>query len=118
MKTNMKKMLVVLVAVAMVLGLAACGGSGSGSGSSSKGDGSSITVFNSKMEIQDQFVELAKQYTEETGVLVGDRILEIDNTRVYSARDLYYCLYRNNDGKFDIVLERNGERKERKHAFL
>jgi raffinose/stachyose/melibiose transport system substrate-binding protein len=71
MKTNMKKMLVVLVAVVMVLGLAACGGSGSGnSGSSSKGDGSSITVFNSKMEIQDQFVELAKQYTEETGVAV------------------------------------------------
>lgn len=51
-------------------------------------------------------------YTEETGVMIGDKILEIDNTRVHSARDLYYCLYRNNDGKYDITLERNGEKKE------
>lgn len=51
-------------------------------------------------------------YTEETGIIVGDKILEIDNTRIHSARDLYYCLYRNNDGKYDIVLERNGEKKE------
>lgn len=51
-------------------------------------------------------------YTEENGIMTGDEIIEIDNTRVHSARDLYYCLYRENDGKFDIVLERNGERKE------
>lgn len=51
-------------------------------------------------------------YTEETGVMVGDKIIEIDNTRVHSARDLYYCLYRNNDGKYDITIERNGEKKE------
>ncbi len=51
-------------------------------------------------------------YTEEEGIMIGDKILEIDNTRVHSARDLYYCLYRNNDGKYDIVLERNGEKKE------
>ena len=51
-------------------------------------------------------------YTEETGVIIGDEILEIDNTRVHSARDLYYCLYRNNDGNFDITLRRNGEKIE------
>ncbi len=51
-------------------------------------------------------------YTAETGVTVGDKIISIDGTRVYSARDLYYCLYRNNDGKFDIVLKRDGEKLE------
>lgn len=51
-------------------------------------------------------------YTAETGVLTGDKIISIDGTKVYSARDLYYCLYRNNDGKYDIVLKRNGEKIE------
>lgn len=49
-------------------------------------------------------------YTAETGVQTGDKIISIDGTRVHSARDLYYCLYRNNDGKFDIVLKRDGEK--------
>ncbi len=51
-------------------------------------------------------------YTEENGILEGDKIISIDKTRVYSARDLYYCLYRNNDGKYDIVLKRDGEKIE------
>ncbi|MBR3767187.1 MAG: RIP metalloprotease RseP [Clostridia bacterium] len=51
-------------------------------------------------------------YTAETGVLIGDKIISIDGTKVHSARDLYYCLYRNNDGKYDIVLKRNGEKLE------
>lgn len=49
-------------------------------------------------------------YTQESGVMPGDKIVSIDGTRVHSARDLYYCLYRNNDGKYDIVLRRNGEK--------
>lgn len=51
-------------------------------------------------------------YTAETGIIIGDEILSIDGTRVHSARDLYYCLYRNNDGKFDITLRRDGEKLE------
>ena len=51
-------------------------------------------------------------YTEETGVVIGDKIVSIDGTKVHSARDLYYCLYRNADGKYDIVLKRNGEKLE------
>lgn len=51
-------------------------------------------------------------YTAETGVLVGDEVISIDGTRVHSARDLYYCLYRSNDGKFDITVKRNGEKIE------
>ncbi len=51
-------------------------------------------------------------YTAETGILTGDEIISIDGTRVHSARDLYYCLYRNNDGKFDITLKRDGKKIE------
>ncbi len=51
-------------------------------------------------------------YTAETGIVIGDEILSIDGTKVHSARDLYYCLYRNNDGKFDITLRRDGKKLE------
>jgi raffinose/stachyose/melibiose transport system substrate-binding protein len=70
MKNISKKLLVLMLAFAMVFAMTACGGS-SDSGEESSGDASGgITIFNSKMEIQDQFEELAKQYTEETGVPV------------------------------------------------
>ena len=67
-KSTSKKLLVALLSFVMVFAMAACGGSSGGGESTSSGDG--ITIFNSKMEIQDQFEELAKQYTEETGVPV------------------------------------------------
>ena len=68
-KSTTKKLLVALLAFVMVFAMAACGGGGGGEEeNTSSGDG--ITIFNSKMEIQDQFEELAKQYTEETGVPV------------------------------------------------
>ena len=50
----------------MTLSLAACGGSGDEGGAESTG--TSITVFNSKMEIQDQFEQAAEEYSEATGV--------------------------------------------------
>lgn len=51
-------------------------------------------------------------YAEGEGIIPGDKIISIDGTRVYSSRDFYYCLYRNNDGKYDIVLKRDGEKLE------
>ena len=66
-KSTARKLLVALLSFVMVFAMAACGGGGEEEKTSS-GDG--FTIFNSKMEIQDQFVELAKQYTEETGVPV------------------------------------------------
>lgn len=66
-KSTARKLLVALLSFVMVFAMAACGGGG-GEEKTSSGDG--FTIFNSKMEIQDQFVELAKQYTEETGVPV------------------------------------------------
>ena len=68
MKKNIKKMLVVLLSLVMVIGLAACGNKGGSGGSKGPGDGSSITLFNSKSEIQEDFEDLAKVYEEQTGV--------------------------------------------------
>ena len=61
-------MLVVLLSLVMVIGLAACGNKGGSGGSKGPGDGSSITLFNSKSEIQEDFEDLAKVYEEQTGV--------------------------------------------------
>lgn len=70
----MKRRLFALVlTLAMVLTLAACGGSGS----STKDDAVSITIFNSKMEIQSQMEEAAAKYSEEKGV----------NIEVYYSND-------------------------------
>ncbi|MBQ6583183.1 MAG: extracellular solute-binding protein [Mogibacterium sp.] len=52
-----------------VMTLAGCSNSGSEE-SSGGGSGEGITIFNSKMEIQDQMQEMAKRYTEKTGVPV------------------------------------------------
>ncbi len=54
------------MALTMVFALAACGGSGA----SSDSDAVTITIFNSKMEIQSQMEEMAAQYSEEKGVNV------------------------------------------------
>lgn len=53
-----KKILVLLMAAVMTFSLAACGSTSEG-GSSDK---VSISIYNSKMEVQDQFVEMAEEY--------------------------------------------------------
>ncbi len=65
-------MLVLVLSFAMVLAFTACGGGGGGDegGSGGSGDGKSITLFNSKSEIQEDFENLAKVYEEQTGVHV------------------------------------------------
>ncbi|NBJ93596.1 ABC transporter substrate-binding protein [Parablautia muri] len=99
-----KKLLAMALVTAMSLSLVACGGgSDSGSGSDSEGGsasgeaaastGVSITVFNTKSEIQDQFVEMAEEYSAATGVDVevyysSDTVAAHLATR-YSANDPY-----------------------------
>lgn len=61
------------MALTMVFALAACGGSGT----ASDPDAVTITIFNSKMEIQSQMEEMAAQYSEEKGV----------NVEVYYSND-------------------------------
>lgn len=96
-----KKLLAMTLTTAMVLSLTACGGNGGGdtaaggnaeSGSANK-DGVSITIFNSKIEVQEQFEEMAKEYSASKGVNVevyysNDTVAAHMATR-YSANDPY-----------------------------
>ena len=68
-----RRILAFVLTLAMVMALSACGGSGS----SAKDDAVSITIFNSKMEVQSQMEEMAKKYAEEKGV----------NIEVYYSND-------------------------------
>lgn len=86
-----KKLLALTLAAAMGLSLTACGGEG-GNGGSGK-DGVSITIFNSKVEVQSQFEEMAKEYSKATGVNVdvyysGDTVAAHMATK-YSSNDPY-----------------------------
>lgn len=89
-----KKLLAAILATTMVVSLTACGGSADGGSSGGSGSsGVSITIFNSKSEIQDQFEEMAKEYSAEKGVDVevyysSDTVAAHMATR-YSANDPY-----------------------------
>lgn len=61
-----KKLISVLLAGLMVFALAGCGAEGT----KTSGSGTKITIFNSKMEVQDQFEEIAKEYGKKHGVNV------------------------------------------------
>ena len=70
-KSTTKKLLTLMLAFVMVFAMTACGGGGDdGAASGGAGDGTSITLFNSKNEIQENFEDLAKVYEEQTGVHV------------------------------------------------
>ena len=69
----MKKIIALVMAIAMTLALVACGGNNTPSDGGNNGGGDSkvsITIFNSKMEIQDKMEEMAKQYSADKGVNV------------------------------------------------
>ncbi len=46
----------------------------------------------------------------ESGLAVGDEILEIDGKRVFSDYDISYFMQRNTSGKYDFTVKRDGER--------
>lgn len=94
-----KKLLAVSLVAAMTLSLTACGGNGGvGGGDTSAGanaaDGKvAITIFNSKIEVQEQFEEMAKEYSASKGVDVevyysNDTVAAHMATR-YSSNDPY-----------------------------
>lgn len=96
-----KKLLAMMLTTAMVISLTACGGNGGGDtaaggnaeGGSADKDGVSITIFNSKIEVQEQFEEMAKEYSASKGVNVevyysNDTVAAHMATR-YSANDPY-----------------------------
>ena len=68
MKRLMGKMMAFAAGTTMVLGMSGCAESGSGTAAAEGSDKVEISIFNSKMEIQDQMLEMAKRYSEEKGV--------------------------------------------------
>lgn len=102
MKKRGKKLLALAMAGTMAASLTACGGSSSGGGTSTSynsGDseapltGVSITIFNSKSEVQEQFEDMAEEYSKKTGVEVevyysNDTVAAHLATK-YSANDPY-----------------------------
>lgn len=90
-----KKALALLLALTLVLALAACGG-GTTTPSSNGGDSSgatTLTIFNSKMEIQSQMEEMAAKYEAEKGVKVdvyysSDTVAAHMSTK-YASKDPY-----------------------------
>ena len=91
----MKKTIALLLALVMVFALAACGKSSTPAPSSTEpvAEKTSITIFNSKMEIQSQMEEMAKKYSEEKGVDVevyysSDTVAAHMSTK-YASNDPY-----------------------------
>ncbi len=54
--------------------------------------------------------------TQKSGLQVGDEILEINNTPVYSAKGISFNLVRDDDNLLDMVVRRNGEKIELKNV--
>lgn len=50
--------------------------------------------------------------TSQYGLEVGDTIREINGTNIYSSRDISYALQRDEDGIYDFVVERDGNKVE------
>lgn len=48
--------------------------------------------------------------SQQSGLETGDIIKEINGTSIFSSRDLSYCLARDDDGVYEFVVERNGEK--------
>ena len=55
-----------------------------------------------------QFYEGA--VSSQSGLAVGDKIIEIDGKRVYSDYDISFFMQRNGSGKYDFTVERDGEK--------
>ena len=93
----MKKRRIIAMASAIALTatmtMTACSNGDSGNGNGGSGGKVAITIFNSKMEIQDQMQEMAKKYSEDKGVDVevyysSDTVAAHLSTR-YAANDPY-----------------------------
>lgn len=70
MKATLKRVVALMTVLAMsAMLLAGCGGS-SGGEEAPSGSTNGITIFNSKMEIQNQLLQMAEKYEAETGVHV------------------------------------------------
>ena len=70
MTARTRKIFALLTVLAMTVCLLAGCGASKDDGGGSSGSANGITIFNSKMEIQDQLLQMAEKYEKETGVHV------------------------------------------------
>ncbi|MBO4467756.1 MAG: site-2 protease family protein [Clostridia bacterium] len=52
--------------------------------------------------------------SEQSGLKAGDKIVAVNGRRIYSEMDLSYAFTNVKDGKLDLTVKRNGEKKELK----
>ena len=50
--------------------------------------------------------------SQQTGLQVGDKLLEIDGHKVFSDMDINFLMTRSDDGVFDMTVRRDGKRVE------
>ena len=48
--------------------------------------------------------------SDKTGLQVGDEIIKMDGTRIFTTSDISYKLSNSSDGVFDLVVKRDGEK--------
>ncbi len=48
--------------------------------------------------------------SDKTGLQVGDEIIKMNGTRIFTTSDISYKLSRSSDGVFDVVVKRNGKK--------
>lgn len=53
-----------------------------------------------------------KAISQQSGLMVNDKILKVDGRKIFTTYDLSYAFTNVKDGKVDILVERDGEKKE------
>lgn len=48
--------------------------------------------------------------SQSTGLQVGDEIIEVNGMRIFTTMDMSYQFGNDEDGKFDMVVKRDGKR--------
>ena len=59
---------------------------------------------------QSETSEIITAQSYECGLREGDEIIKMDGMRIFTPSDLSYQLYSDDDGKFDIVVKRDGKK--------
>ena len=73
---------------------------------------------NAKLIGTNQVHSLGATYSDDESfpLKAGDKIIKVDDTRVYSFYDFQYILMLDDDGKFDFTVKRDGEKLELKNV--
>ena len=56
--------------------------------------------------------------SQSTGLQVGDEIIEVNGMRIFTTMDMSYQFGNDEDGKFDMVVKRDGKKVELKDILF